>query len=157
MKEKHLVCQGAICRCIYGSNTDILRVNTQSKRYINDSEGKYKLIATNCELGATLEKNTFGSCARKNGNSCTVFITEWQDFYEEVKLEDNGGKILLEDSTASCPVGGSACIQIVFHGQQAELSKKNFQCADPLIHEALNPAGDIENIQQLTEDIYEAQ
>ncbi|MGM5630057.1 DUF4280 domain-containing protein [Apibacter raozihei] len=157
MKEKHLVCQGAICQCLFGSATDTLKVKTQSKRYINDREAKTKLVATHQELGATFENNSFGSCSQKNGNPCTVSVTEWADYYENVTLEDNKGKILLEDSTATCPTGGSGCIKISYHGQQAELSKKNYQRVNSFIAEALNPAGDMETVQESAENIYDAE
>ncbi|NRS94105.1 hypothetical protein HNQ03_003205 [Chryseobacterium sp. 16F] len=63
MSEKHLVCQGAICQCNYGTTPDKLKVLTQTKRFINDKEGSTKLMATNMDIGAsTFEKNTFGPC-----------------------------------------------------------------------------------------------
>lgn len=64
MSEKHLVCQGAVCRCDFGTTTDKLMVKTQSKRYINDKDGKEKLMATHANIGATFEKNSFGSCKK---------------------------------------------------------------------------------------------
>lgn len=33
MSEKHLVCQGAVCRCDFGTTTDKLMVKTQ----VNDT------------------------------------------------------------------------------------------------------------------------
>jgi hypothetical protein len=74
--------------------------------------------------------------------------------YEGNTTEDR--KILLEDSTASCPSGSRGCIKIIFHGQQAELSRQNIKKADAAIHEMLNPAGDTEEIQLEAEDIYDA-
>ena len=46
--------------------TDKLMVKTQSKRYINDKDGKEKLMATHADIGATFEKNSFGSCKKLN-------------------------------------------------------------------------------------------
>lgn len=65
-------------------------------------------------------------------------VTKWSGFYEETILS-NGGKILLEDSKATCPVGGSDCIEIIQHGQKAEASKQNFDNADKNVQSQLNP------------------
>ncbi|MGY0040478.1 PAAR-like protein [Pedobacter sp. NJ-S-72] len=54
-----------------------------------------------------------------NNNPCKPAITKWQAFYEKVTLH-NGGKPLLEDSKATCSIGGSPCIDITFHGQTAQ-------------------------------------
>ena len=91
MSEKHLVCQGAVCQCIFGTALDTLKVKTQKKHFINDLEGEEKLIATDQDLGKTLENNTFGSCAKLNNNPCQAMITEWSGFYDKVTLEANGG------------------------------------------------------------------
>ncbi|WP_259113217.1 DUF4280 domain-containing protein [Chryseobacterium sp. JUb7] len=131
MKEKHLVCQGATCKCKFGTAPDRLKVKTQSKRYINDKDGKEKLTATDKELGKTFEKNTFGSCAKMNHNPCQVIVTEWSGYYEKILIEDNTGKVLLEDSKATCPVGGKDCIEIINHGQTAEITSQNFKNANP--------------------------
>jgi len=64
MSQKHLVCQGALCKCNFGTAPDTLKVKTQSKRYINDAKGSTKLMATDKDIGKTFEKNTFGSCAK---------------------------------------------------------------------------------------------
>ena len=139
MNEKHLVCQGAICKCNYGTVPDKLTVKTQRKRYINDNEGKNKLIATHVDIGSTLEKNTFGSCTEMNNNPCTATITQWSGFYEKITIQDNGGKALLEDSKATCPVGGKDCIIIINHGQTAEISIQNFKNTNPDILAELYP------------------
>ncbi|MBT2622260.1 MULTISPECIES: DUF4280 domain-containing protein [Chryseobacterium] len=130
MSEKHLVCQGATCKCNFGTTPDKLKVKTQSKRYINDKDGGDKLIATHMDIGKTFEKNTFGSCAKLNNNPCQVIVTQWSGFYEKITLQDNSGKVLLEDSKATCPIGGPDCIMIINHGQTAEATKKNAKNAD---------------------------
>ena len=56
MSKKHLVCQGAICQCQFGTTPDTLKVLTQSKQFINDKEGKEKLMATHSDIGMTFEK-----------------------------------------------------------------------------------------------------
>lgn len=130
MSEKHLVCQGATCQCKFGTTPDKLKVKTQNKRYINDKDGKEKLTATHKDIGKTFEKNNFGSCAKMNNNPCQVVVTEWSGYYEKIVIEDNKGKVLLEDSKATCPIGGKDCIDIVNHGQKREVTSRNFKNAD---------------------------
>ena len=142
-KDKHIVVQGATCKCKFSvePKTDVLKVKTQSKHYANDKEGSEKLIATTKDIGQTLEANTFGKCKKQPMGSdykpCQAVITEWKDFYEKVTLS-NQGKILLEDSKATCPIGGPDCIEITKHGQKAEVSKQNVKKANPVIHNQLN-------------------
>ncbi|PIH04009.1 hypothetical protein CS542_01790 [Pedobacter sp. IW39] len=61
-------------------------------------------------------------------------------FYEHTTLT-NGGKIILEDSKATCPIGGPDCIKIIKHGQIAERGQ-NFKNAEPKVSKVLNPAVD---------------
>jgi len=130
MSEKHLVCQGATCQCQFGKTPDKLKVLTQTKHFINDTEGAKKLIATQMDLGKTFEKNTFGSCAKLNNNPCQVVVSEWKGFYDKVKIAENSGNPLLEDSKATCPIGAPDCITITNHGQTAAVSEQNIQNAD---------------------------
>lgn len=145
MSEKHLVCQGALCRCNFGTTPDKLKVLTQNKRYINDKEGSQKLMATHMDIGKTFEKNTFGSCAKLNNNPCQVVVTQWSGFYEKIILQDNNGKALLEDSKATCPIGSPDCITILNHGQTAEASQKNVDNADEEVLAELVPFVNIKN------------
>ena len=145
MSEKHLVCQGATCKCNFGTTPDKLKVLTQSKRYINDKDGSKKLTATHKDIGKTFEKNTFGSCAKMNNNPCQAVVTEWSGYYEKITIEDNGGKALLEDSKATCPVGGKDCITIIDHGQICEVSKQNLQNARPEVLAELCPFVDFKS------------
>lgn len=141
MSEKHIVVQGALCKCQFGQVPDKLKVLSHTKEYANDKEASKKLIVTTKEIGgATLEKNTFGNCP-KMGNPpppCKPMITEWQDFYEGVILS-NGGNIILEDSKAVCAIAGTACINIIDHGQRAEASQQNFENADKDVQQQINP------------------
>jgi len=137
MAEKHYVVHGATCQCKFSESpqaTDVVQVKTHSKHYANDSEGKEKLIATSKEIGQTMKKNTFGNCKMQPaGNSflpCQAVITKWSGFYEKVTFS-NKGNPLLEDSKATCPIGGSDCITIKDHGQTADLSKKNIEQGSP--------------------------
>ena len=138
MPEKHLVCHGAICQCNFGTLPDKLAVKTHSKEYINDADGSEKLIATDKDIAKTFEKNNFGPCAKLNNNPCQVQVTQWSGFYEKTTLE-HGGRILLEDSKATCAIGGPDCIKIIFHGQVAEISNANITNTKPETMEALNP------------------
>ena len=145
MSEKHLVCQGATCKCNYGTTPDKLKVLTQSKRYINDKEGSTKLMATHKDIGAsTFEKNTFGPCKMQpipggGFKPCQIVVTAWTGFYEKITLQDNNGKALLEDSKATCPIGGPDCITIINHGQTAEVSAQNVENADDEVLAELIP------------------
>jgi hypothetical protein len=157
MAEKHFVVQGATCECKFSvePKIDKLKVKTHSKHYANDKDGKDKLIATDKEIGQTLEKNTFGKCKMQpNGSGdylpCQAVITKWSGFYEKVTLS-NKGKILLEDSKATCPIGGPDCITIKNHGQVAEVSKQNVKNSDNEINAQIFPGIDLSNLE--TENI----
>ncbi|WP_316804298.1 DUF4280 domain-containing protein [Pedobacter nototheniae] len=138
MAEKHIVVQGATCLCNFGTKPDNLKVLTNTKNYANDDKGSKKPIATDKDLGSTFEKNTFGSCAKKNNSPCVATVTKWSAFYESTVL-DNGGKILLEDSKATCPIGGTDCIKIIKHGQTAEPGGQNFDNTNKEVQKSLNP------------------
>ena len=141
MAEKHIVVQGAQCKCDFGQTPDKIKVLSHKKEYANDKNASKKLIVTTKEIGAaTLEKNTFGNCP-KMGNPpppCKPVITEWKDYYKDVKLS-NGGYIVTEDSTAVCAIAGTECIRILDHGQRAEASQQNFKNADKDVQQQINP------------------
>ena len=142
MAEKHIVVQGAICKCQYGQAPDTLKVLSHDKEYANDKDASKKRIATTKEIGgATLEKNTFGNCMKIGGNPpppCKPVITEWKDFYNKVTFS-NGGNILLEDSKAVCAIAGTPCIEIIDHGQRTEASAQNFKNTNKEIQRQINP------------------
>lgn len=144
MSEKYIVVQGADCKCKFSVEPliDKLVVKTQEKDFANDKEASKKLIATDKELGQTLEKNTFGKCKLQPTPGgylpCQAVITKWNDFYEPV-IMSNGGKILLEDSKATCPIGGPDCISIDKNGQKTEASAQNAQNANEEVQSQLNP------------------
>jgi hypothetical protein len=152
MSEQHFVVQGATCKCKFSedpSKTDKIKVKSQSKHFGNDKEGSEKLLATSKEIGQTLEKNTFGKCKKQPvGNSfmvCQATITKWSGFYEKVTLS-NEGKILLENSKATCPMGAPDCIKITDHGQTAEPSEQNFKNTEPMVHNLINPMVDVRDM-----------
>ncbi|PRB04170.1 hypothetical protein CQ046_08060 [Chryseobacterium sp. MYb7] len=141
MAEKHIVVQGAMCKCQFGQAPDKLKVLTHQKEYANDKSGSKKLIVTTKEIGgATFEKNTFGNCTKMGGPPppCKIMVTEWQKFYDKVQLS-NGGYIIVEDSKAVCAVAGTPCIEIIDHGQRAEASQQNFKNADKDVQQQINP------------------
>ena len=154
MSQKHLVCQGALCKCNFGTTPDKLKVLTQSKRYINDKDGSEKLMATHKDIGKTFEKNTFGSCAKLNNNPCQAVVTEWSGYYEKITLEDNKGKALLEDSKATCPIGSKDCITIIKHGQTAEVSSQNVKNANKEAVAELCPFLSLEEEDNENDDTY---
>ena len=147
MAEKHLVCQGAVCKCKYGNAPDNLKILTHAKEYLNDPDGTQKLAASTKDIGATFEKNTFGSCSKQNNNTCKATITEWKGFYPKIKLT-HGGHALLEDSKATCPVGGPDCITIVLHGQTSQLSQQHADNADKDIMAQLYPFGRLKTAEK---------
>jgi Domain of unknown function (DUF4280) len=118
----------------------------------NDKDGSKKLIATDKDIGQTLEKNSFGKCTLQPTNSgnlpCIAVITKWSDMYDKVIFEENKGKILLEDSKATCPIGGPDCITIDKHGQTAEGSAQNTKNADKDVQAQLNPMVNMEDMER---------
>lgn len=131
MSSKHVVVQGATIKCEHSvdpSKTDKLKVKSHSKHYANDKEGSDKLIATDKEIGQTLDANTFGKCKLQplgNGdyNICQCKVQKWSGCYKKVTLS-NGGKILTENSKGTCPLGTPDCLSVVKHGQTGEPSNK---------------------------------
>ncbi|AOC97422.1 hypothetical protein BB050_04344 [Flavobacterium anhuiense] len=153
MSAKHVVVQGATLKCKFAEvadTTDILKVKSQSKHFANDKDASKKLIATTKEIGQTLQKNTFGNCKlQPMGNSykpCQTVIQEWSGFYQKVTLS-NQGKILVEDSKATCSIGGPDCITIANHGQKVELGKQNVMNANKHICRQINPLVNMNKFQ----------
>jgi Domain of unknown function (DUF4280) len=154
MSEKHVVVDGATLKCNFSvaPQTDKLKVLSQKKDYANDKGGSKKLIATTMEIGSTLEKNSFGNCKMQpTGNSflpCMAVITGWTGMYEKITLS-NEGKALLEDSKATCPIGGPGCISVVKHGQKTEGNHQNSKNADKQVHSQLNPLVDLKDMTRV--------
>ena len=157
MSGKHVLVQGATVKCKFSEKpeTDILKVKSQNKHFANDKDAEKKLIATTKETGQTLEKNTFGNCKlQPTGSSykpCQAVITQWNGAYEKVTLS-NQGKILVEDSKATCPIGGPDCITVDKHGQKAEPSKQNVRNAKEMISNQINPLVDMAEFRERLED-----
>ncbi|ROI06364.1 DUF4280 domain-containing protein [Chryseobacterium sp. G0240] len=150
MAEKHIVVQGATCKCQFGQVPDKLKVLTHQKEYANDKDASRKLIVTTKEIGgSTFEKNTFGNCTKQGSPPppCKIMVTEWQNFYDKVQLS-NGGFIIVEDSKAVCAIAGTPCIEVIDHGQRAEASRQNFKNADRDIQQQINPLVDSEEMSK---------
>jgi hypothetical protein len=155
MSEKHVVVQDATVKCKFSvePKLDKLKVKTQNKHYANEKDSSKKLIATDKEIGQTLEKNTFGKCKMQpNGSGdylpCQAVITKWSGFYDKVTLS-NKGKILLESSKATCPIGGPDCITVDKHGQKAEANKQNFKNASTEVQKQINPLVDVNELWEV--------
>ena len=102
------------------------------------------MVATTADVGATFEKNTFGLCQMQplpggGYKPCQAMVTQWSGAYENVTYEENNGHPLLEDSKATCPIGGKDCISIINHGQVAEITNRNLHSADPIKMDMINP------------------
>ncbi|WPQ60623.1 PAAR-like protein [Chitinophaga sancti] len=137
MSEKHFVVQGATCKCDYGASPDKLKISSNDRDYINDGSGDAKPIASTKDIGQPLEAKTFGRCNKVN-SACNVNITKWDSFYNKITLT-NGGKILTEDSKATCAVSGNPCITIINHGQVAQVTSAHFDNVEVSTMAALNP------------------
>lgn len=153
MSLKEKVVQGATCMCNFGTTPDNLKVLTHTKHYINDLQGTKKLAATNKDIGAaTFEKNTFGPCKMQptpgGFKPCQIIVTEWSGYYEKEKYSPPDGYILIEDSKATCPIGGKDCIMIIKSGQIGEPTKKNVENADEELQSHVNPLVDMKNYYQ---------
>ena len=138
MATKHLVVDGAICMCNFGATPDLLKVVANNKEYANDALGAKKLIASTMDIGSPFYAGTFGVCATTRA-VCKSSVIQWSGYYSKTQLS-NSGYPLLEDSKATCPIGGPDCIRIVFHGQITEINKPNLFVAKPQITKILNPA-----------------
>ncbi|GAA3508385.1 hypothetical protein GCM10022393_19350 [Aquimarina addita] len=142
MSEKHIVVNGAMCKCQQGFVPDIIKVEANTTEYANDKQGSSKLILTTLDIGQPFQAKTFGQCKlQPTGSSykpCQPMITEWTGFYENVTLK-NGGNIILEDSKATCAIAGAPCVSITNHGQVAEPSQQNMDNADEDTQAQLNP------------------
>lgn len=153
MSEKHIVVQGATCKCKFSvePKVDKLKVKSQTKHFANDKDGSKKLIASDKDIGQTLEKNTFGKCKKQPaGNDylpCQAVITKWSGFYKKITLS-NKGKVLLEDSKGTCPMGAPDCIEFTKHGQITEASKQNIKNANPDVQNKINPLLNLKGMEK---------
>lgn len=151
MSKGHIVVQGAMCKCKFGNTPDTLVVQTQTKGYVNDSEGSQKLIGNTMDIGMPLQAKTFGQCKLQPSSSgylpCVPAITQWQAPYENVVLPNNG-KILTEKSKGICAIAGSPCIEFTWHGQTTAPATPTTE--QQQVHSQLNPLASAKKYQQVT-------
>ena len=142
MSDVAIVCQGAICKCKFGFTPDKLKVISTHKEYVNETSGSMKMVATTMDVGQPFEAKTFGQCKLQPTTGgylpCVPSIVQWQGFYDKVTLS-NQGKILTENSKATCAIAGAPCVEIVFHGQTAAPSTSQAHQASEAVHSQLNP------------------
>ncbi|GAA0723960.1 hypothetical protein GCM10009430_27990 [Aquimarina litoralis] len=153
MSTGHVVVDGAMCKCKFGTTPDTLVVLTQQKEYINDSGGSKKLIANTMDIGMPLKAKTFGQCKLQPSSSgylpCVPAITQWQDFYDKVILS-NQGQILTEKSKAMCAISGSPSVEFTWHGQTAAAGSSSVEQADEEVQSQLNP---LVNVKKMVESL----
>lgn len=153
MSEKKIVCHGAICKCNFGAAPDKLVVKSHENEYVNDKDGSKKMIASDKEIGQTFEKNTFGPCQKQpipgGYKTCQAVVSQWSGYYESMTLK-NEGKVLVEDSKATCPIGGKDCIKIIFHGQVNQPAANEAKKENKTIMAILNPLVDMKEFEEET-------
>jgi len=81
-------------------------------------------------------------------------IAKWNDFYKNITLS-NGGKILLEDSKATCPIGGPDCITVKHCGQKQEMAKMHIMNAPETVS-IINPLANMTELKNEINGIFEA-
>lgn len=153
MSKGHVIVHGAMCKCKFGNVPDTLVVQTQTKGYVNDSEGSQKLIGNTMDIGMPFQAKTFGQCKLQPSSSgylpCIPSITQWQDPYENVTLPNNG-KVLTEKSKAICAIAGSPCVEFTWHGQTAAPGATGISEEQELVHSQLNPLAYAKKYKQIT-------
>ena len=65
MAEKHIVVQGAMCKCQFGQAPDKIKVLSHKKEYANDKDASKKLIVTTKEIGEQHWRKTLSEIVRK--------------------------------------------------------------------------------------------
>ncbi len=139
--------------CDKGTTFPNFKVTSHQKHYWNNAEGQADYLAvTEDDLTFNPPTAPFGSCAVKNGNSCTFAPAgKWQKPYEKVKVM--GKSCLTEASELMCSIGGK--ITVMKHGQQSEAGKSNVKKADSKEQAIYNPVVDYEEFQEEMEEDHE--
>ncbi|WP_298538633.1 DUF4280 domain-containing protein [uncultured Aquimarina sp.] len=153
MSTGHVVVDGALCKCQFGTTPDTLVVQTQTKAYINDGQASKKLVANTRDIGIPLQAKTFGQCKLQPSSSgylpCVPAITQWQDFYDKVILS-NQGQILTEKSKAMCAISGSPSVEFTWHGQTAAPGSSSVEEADEEVQSHLNPLVNMKKMKRVS-------
>ncbi|WP_438711113.1 PAAR-like protein [Aquimarina muelleri] len=154
MSTGHIVVQGASCECQFGNAPDDLVVESQSKEFINDSDGSKKLVGNTMDIGMPFKAKTFGQCKLQPTPSgylsCIPNIQQWEGFYDKIEL-DNGGNILTEKSKGTCAISGTPCVKFTWHGQTAQSNSSNVAQTDEETQSYLNPLVNIKQMDEVTE------
>lgn len=154
MSKGHVIVDGALCKCKYGNMPDTFVVQTQQKGYINDGAGSKKLIGNTMDIGMPLQAKTFGQCKLQPSSSgylpCIPAITQWQNFYNKVEL-DNTGQILTEKSKAICAIAGAPCVEFTWHGQTAAAGSSDMAQTNEQVQSQLNPLVNMKKFIEITE------
>lgn len=103
----------AVLLCDKGAKPSQLKVTSQTF-----SKAENKLIATDQDKQAETNIPSFGVCTITK-NKCTPTIIKWDKTTEKDTI--NNYKILSEDSTCQCTVGGKISCQHKGHGEKHEI------------------------------------
>jgi hypothetical protein len=98
--------------CDKGAKPGQLKVTSQTFSKAND-----KLIATEQDKQPETNIPSFGVCSITK-NKCTPAVTKWDNTTEKDSI--NNYKILSEDSTCQCSVGGKISVQDKGHAEKHE-------------------------------------
>jgi Domain of unknown function (DUF4280) len=105
----------AILLCDKGAKPSQLKVTSQTF-----SKAENKLIATEQDKQAETNIPNFGICTVTR-STCSPAVIKWDKTTEKDTI--NNYKILTEDSTCQCSVGGKISIQHKGHGEKHEISQ----------------------------------
>jgi hypothetical protein len=98
--------------CDKGTAPAQLKVTSQTFSYAND-----KLVATEQDKATNINIASFGVCAITR-STCIPAAIAWQ--HTTQKDDINGFKILTEDSTCMCSIGGTISVQHKGHSEMHE-------------------------------------
>jgi len=104
----------AILLCDKGAKPSQLKVTSQTF-----SKAENKLIATEQDKQPETNIPNFGFCTVTR-STCTPAVIKWNKTTEKDTI--NNYKILTEDSTCQCTVGGKISVQHKGHGEKHSIS-----------------------------------
>ena len=105
--------ENALLLCDKGAKPSQLKVTSQTF-----SKAEDKLIATEQDKQPETNIANFGVCAITK-SKCTPAIIKWDKTTEKDTI--NHYKILTEESTCNCSVGGKISVQDKGHGEKHEI------------------------------------
>ncbi|KMQ69043.1 hypothetical protein ACM39_07155 [Chryseobacterium sp. FH2] len=105
----------ALLLCDKGAKPSQLKVTSQTF-----SKADEKLIATEQDKQAETNIPNFGACAVTHGQ-CTPAVVKWNKTTEKDTI--NNFKILTDESTCQCSVGGKISVQDKGHTEKHEVYK----------------------------------